>query len=112
MNLFHALRVGTLGAEIVLPPDIDVGSDEENSFQFSVPGMAAGWWVFFFPYVFLDLSDQGWPSLRRDVERTARALFEPMVGGETGVAASPQRFPRLADPSWSPLVECERVSVD
>ena len=112
MGLFESLRDGVLGVEMVFPPTVEPSDWAEMSFQFAGPRTGVGWWVFFFPEISLDLSDNGWPTLTRDVDRQARALFEQMFRGREMTPERRARGPRTNDTTWSPVVDVERVSID
>jgi len=112
MGLFESLRDGVLGVEMVFPPTVEPSDWAEMSFQFAGPRAGVGWWVFFFPEISLDLSDNGWPTLTRDVGRQARALFEQMFRGRDMPPERRAQGPRTNDATWSPLIEVERVSID
>jgi len=112
MGLFESLRDGVLGVEMVFPPTVEPSDWADMSFQFAGPLTGVGWWVFFFPEISLDLSDNGWPTLTRDVDRQAKALFEQMFRGRDMTPERRAQGPRTNDTTWSPLIEVERVSLD
>ena len=112
MGLIESLRDGSLGAEMLFPSGIKPknvqGNAAQTSFQFGSPQGAVAWWVFHFSKVTLDLSDNGWPTLKRDVERHTRALFEETFGSGGTRSGRRDTGPRTADPTWSRVVEIER----
>ena len=112
MGLVESLRDGVLGVEMAFPATVKPSDGADLSFRFVGPRTDIGWWVFFFPDVSLDLSDQGRPTLTRDVERQSRALFEQMFRGREMTSERRARGPRTTDPTWSPVVEMERVSIE
>ncbi|HEY7372530.1 MAG TPA: hypothetical protein VIF57_10260 [Polyangia bacterium] len=113
MGLFETLRDGALGVELAFPPAVVPSDETDTSFQFvGGPRAEIGWWLFSFPNVSLDLSDAGWPTLKRDIDRQTRALFEQMFRGHDMTPEARARGPRTNDPTWSPLVEAERISID
>jgi hypothetical protein len=112
MGLFEGLQRGGLGVEVTFPPTVKPFSREETSFRFVGPRTDVDWWVFFFPDIALDLSAPGWSTLRRDITRQTRILFEQMFRSRPETAGREFRGPRTRDETWSPVVDVERVSID
>ena len=112
MGLFEDLRGGVLGGQIEFPTTVAPLRATPGSFEFLGPRTDVGWWVFFFPDVTLDPSDGGWPTLRRDVARQTRILFERTFKMGNVSPARLSRGPRTRDATWSPVVEFERVSIE
>jgi len=112
MGLFESLRDGVLGVQMEFPQTVTPSDWTDQSFQFPGHRPNVGWWAFFFPGINLDLSDAGWPTLTRDINRQSRALFEQMFRGRDMTPERQVRGPRTNDPNWSPVVELERGSID
>src|SRR5262245_43174322 len=112
MGLFERLRDGAMGVQMVFPPTIERTEVQDEHFQFVGPRREVGWWVFFFPGIALDLSDGGWPTLERDIERQTRFLFDQMFTTEELTPERRERGPRTKDRTWSPVIEVERTAVD
>lgn len=126
MLLHDQLRAGLLGVRVQLGTKgttleiVDQGPRHLrwHDPEFGAVGMAAH-----SPFP-LDLSDARRPTLRAELEAEARAIFERAHATNAkeraaleqadperakAEAALVDRPPRTADPSWSPIVECELV---
>jgi hypothetical protein len=113
MSFSEVLRRGDVGFQLSLPTVVSIRRDTQSTVEFTVPDLEALWWISFFPLVHLDLSEAGWPTLRRDLERQTRALFEEMFRSpEPGVSRRGKQRMRTEDPAWSPIVEVERTRVE
>jgi hypothetical protein len=102
-----------MGFQLSLPTTVSIRRNTQYTVEFTVPGLEALWWISFFPRVHLDLSEAGWPTLERDLERQTRALFEQMfrlpelVAGRRGMNSM-----RTEDVTWSPIIEVTRTRLD
>src|SRR5262252_5268797 len=112
MGLLERLRTGAIGVEVLFPETIEPTRQGDTSFQFVGPQPAVGWEVLLFPGVALDLSDGGWSTLQRDVERQTRALFEQMFLEKEVTPERRETGPRTNDSAWSPVIELERSAIE
>ena len=103
------LAQGRLGLTLALPPGVEVQADRPHSAELVGGEPAEKWWLFHWPGRRFDLSTEHWDDLRAHAEHHARAMFEVAFAGQD----HPQDAkPRTADPSWSPLVDFERIELD
>jgi len=98
MGFLTELADGVHGVRATLPVPL-VEEEDTDYARLRDPGTGAIWTVGFNRGVHLDLGMDHWSGLVTDARRQTRALFEAMMR---------ERWPRLDDPAFSPLIEIER----
>jgi len=93
------LAAGTLGVRVV-PPPLTVVEDHADHARLRDDRFGLSWMLTFNAGLHLDLGMDCWNELVTDARRQTRALFESMIQRD--------RWPRLDDPAFSPLIEAER----
>lgn len=109
MQMIESLQTGQFGVELRLPSHLHVRSDEEQRAELVDESNGVMWRFFFFPDLHLDLCEEHRADLRRSLEWYARSMFDDVFRQRDHMdGRSP---PRTTDPSWSPLVDVEHLSI-
>lgn len=109
MKMLEALRDGSPGIRIVLPPRLTVIRNDDRVVELSDEASGVRWWLLAFPGLHLDLGDPGQPEFAVAARWYARTMFDAEF--HANVNDTTQR-PRTADPHWTPMVDFEHLSVD
>ncbi len=128
MKLTRALRGDSLGVKLEVPREWQVIGESDEALQLIDEEAQVQWWLFWFPGMQLALGQGGQQEdaqIEAAMRHYARAMFEwtfhhrarNEAGGEGndggndgGKAASEaKRQPRTADPTWTPMVDYERL---
>jgi len=116
MKLVAALRAGSHGVRLDFPTDFFVEMETDTGARLRDPVHGVAWSLFFFPNLYLDLSEAHREALQRDVERHVRFLFETALDQDEASEREPRQandtIPPKLDPTWSPRVDVLHVSLD
>ncbi|MCA9688916.1 MAG: hypothetical protein KC636_04855 [Myxococcales bacterium] len=107
MKLLEALRGGELGVRLQLPSSLSITRDDEHQAVLGDPERGAEWWLYSQPGLHLDLDPAAEGDLRAAVWHYARFMFDELHAQRGG----PELGPRIADPAWSPMIDCERLDL-
>lgn len=109
MGFLDQLRSGELGVAWSPPDGWTLEAEEPAGLRFVSPQQGLQWHVGWLPQC-IDLRLEHDARLRKDTEQQRRADFEDFYASRTSKDGS-AKPPRTRDPSWSPIVELERVEV-
>lgn len=129
MKLTRALRGDALGVKLEVPREWQVIGESDEALQLIDEEAQVQWWLFWFPGMQLALGEGGAQEdaqIEAAMRHHARAMFEWTFhhrarneagsdggndgGSDGGKAASEaKRQPRTADPTWTPMVDYERL---
>lgn len=114
MLLREALESGSSGLRWLPPAAFDWKQEDRRVGVARDPDRLVTWLVRILPWP-LDLRNAFADVLRRDVEEEARHEFEvahaSAEAGEWPPGSGQKPRARTEDPAWSPVVECERVTI-
>jgi len=109
MKLLETLRAGSSGIRVELPAQLVVVKDEADSAELRDETTGAVWWLFLSSGLHLDLGSPDADELELAVRCYARVMFDEVFRQTAGADAGQ---PRTADPTWTPMIDFERLRVD